>query len=497
VVSGISPHKCKNKKNTSQKLIKSSLIAGFLTFLWLLLRSGTKPSRIVYPCQRAAATYTLYSIGSLIFPIFALKINVEDIFKSKKKIIGIVAVLAVILIIWNIDLLNNSNNIDKSGDGALSKDNIEIQNIISEGQASNIYVINNTVGEYEGTKALIELMGEYGLPFYKTKDTNGLISPDDVILIKVNSQWDERGGTNTDLIKSLIQLIVEHPEGFNGEIIVCDNGQAQFGSGMEGGSLNWVSNNALDKTQSMQKVVDHFSGDYKVSTFLWDNITENKVKEYSENDYKDGYIVYKSPDQYTGIIVSYPKFQTKYGTYISFKNGVWIESESRYDSNKLKIINVPVLKTHSIYGVTASVKHYMGVVSDKLTNHNAHNSVGRGGMGTQMAETRVPTLNIIDAIWINSIPRGGPSTSYNKATQTKVIAASIDPIALDYWSAKNILIPASKKIGYTNVNSIDPDYREDKSFGSWLLLSKEALTRAGYTYTDEMSQISVYVKYVD
>jgi hypothetical protein len=262
---------------------------------------------------------------------------------------------------------------------------------------------------------------------------------------------------------------------------------------MTGGSLNWRYNNAEDKSQSMQKVVDQFSNKYKVSTFLWDTITETEVKEYLEGDYKDGYVVYTNPDQYTGIIVSYPKFKTKYGTYISFKHGVWIEAYKDYDSDKLKIINVPVLKSHRGYGVTASVKNYMGVVSDKLTNHNAHNSVGNGSMGTQMAETRVPTLNIIDAIWINAIPGNGPSTSYNKATQTKIIAASIDPIALDYWSAKNILIPASKEIGYSNVNSLDPDYKKSGSFGSWLLLSKEALNRAGYNYTIDIEKIRVYL----
>ena len=483
------PHECKNNKKLSHHFLKNSLIAGFLTLIWLLIRSGTKPSRIAYPCQRAAATYTFYSIGSLIFPIFTLKLNIEDVIKSRKKIICLVAVIGIVLLIWNINNLNN-----KSGENNLVNDNMKIENNIGGNPISSIFVVENTMGEYTGAKKLIELMEENNQPFYKTNNNpNGLISSEDVILIKVNSQWDERGGTNTDLVKSLIQILIEHPEGFNGEIIVCDNGQAQFGSDMAGGSLNWRYNNAEDKSQSMQKVVDQFSDKYKVSTFLWDTITKNEVKEYLEDDYEDGYIVYKNPDPYTGIIVSYPKFKTKYGTYISFKYGVWDQAKNKYDSNKLKIINVPVLKTHGIYGVTASVKHYMGVVSDKLTNHNAHNSVGNGGMGTQMAETRVPTLNIIDAIWINAIPKGGPSTPYNKAVQTKLIAASIDPIALDYWSAKNILIPASKEIGYSNVKSLDPDYIQSGSFGSWLLLSKEALNRAGYNYTLDIDKIRVYV----
>ncbi|HOI76873.1 MAG TPA: DUF362 domain-containing protein [Methanofastidiosum sp.] len=480
-------HACECK-NTSQDILKKSLIAGFLTFLWLLVRSGTRPSRIVYPCQRAAATYTFYSIGSLIFPIFGLKLNIEDLFKSKKKILSLVAVIVIVLLIWNLNNLNN-----KPGEINLIEDDLGIKNNIVPNPTSKIFVIQNTVGEYSGTKKLIELMEKNNQPFYKTNNNNGLISSDDVILIKVNSQWNERGGTNTDLVKSLIQIITEHPDGFSGEIIICDNGQAQFGSEGSGGSLNWRYNNAEDTSQSMQKVVNQFTSKYKVSTFLWDNITNNEVKEYLEGDYKDGYIVYKESDPYTGVIVSYPKFKTKYGTYISFKYGVWNQTKNEYDSNKLKVINVPVLKSHGTYGVTASVKHYMGVVSDKLTNHNAHNSVGSGGMGTQMAETRVPTLNIIDAIWINAIPKGGPITSYNKAYQSKIIAVSTDPIALDYWSAKNILMPASKKIGYTNVISLDPDYQEVRSFGSWLLRSKEALNRAGYNYTTDIKKISVYV----
>ena len=480
-------HKCKNQ-NIYRFFLKSSLITGFLTLLWLLVRSGTKPSRIVYPCQKAAATYTFYSISSVLFPIFALKLNIGDVVKSRKKIISLVAFVVIVLLIWSIN-----TKINGFGDNSLIKDNIQINSNLSSNPISTIFVVENTIGEYAGTKKLIDLMEKNNEPFYRTMKNNGLISSDDVILLKVNSQWDQRGGTNTDLVKSLIQIITEHPEGFSGEIIICDNGQSQYGSSMSGGSLDWRYNNAEDESQSMQKVIDQFSGRFKVSTFLWDDITETEVEEYLEGDYGDGYIVYEKSDPYTGIIVSYPKFRTKYGNYISFKYGIWDQYTKKYDSNKLKIINVPVLKTHRIYGVTGSVKHYMGVVSDKLTDHNAHNSVGSGGMGHQMAETRVPALNIIDAVWINAIPQGGPSTAYNKAVQTKIIAASTDPIALDYWSAKNILIPTAKEIGYTDTRSLDPDYKESRSFGSWLLLSKEALNRAGYPYTMEDEKINVYV----
>ena len=157
-------------------------------------------------------------------------------------------------------------------------------------------------------------------------------------------------------------------------------------------------------------VADSFSS-YKVSTYLWDTITDKRVNEYAEGDPQDGYVVEGSLDPKTGLVVTYPKFKTKYGTNVSFKLGIWDSANKTYDSNRLKVINVPVLKSHGGYGVTASVKHYMGVASDKLSREmggRAHNSVGSGGMGTEMAQTRFPALNIIDAIWVNANPGHGP-----------------------------------------------------------------------------------------
>ena len=67
---------------------------------------------------------------------------------------------------------------------------------------------------------------------------------------------------------------------------------------------------------------------------------------------------------------------------------------------RLKVINMPVLKSHVWYGVTASLKHYMGVQSEGeqvgVGLANGHDTVGTGGMGTLMVETGLPTLNIID-----------------------------------------------------------------------------------------------------
>ena len=131
------------------------------------------------------------------------------------------------------------------------------------------------------------------------------------MIIKVNSQWDERGGTNTDLVKSLIQEIVDHPDGFTGEIIIADNGQAQNGATGTGGNLNFTKNNAEDKSQSMSRVVESFSGTYHVSTYLWDTITTTRVHEYAEGDMNDGYIVNDTRKPKNGYPCFVPKFRTR------------------------------------------------------------------------------------------------------------------------------------------------------------------------------------------
>lgn len=376
------------------------------------------------------------------------------------------------------------------------------KHLAEAGPSSDIFVVEGTSGDDGGVPELIGLMGIHGLPFYRSDRSGGcfgpggLISSDDVVIIKVNSQWDERGGTNTDLVKALIGSILDHPEGFVGEVVIADNGQAQFGAKGYGGSFSWERNNARDPSQSIERVVASYSSSHRVSAYLWDNITMRRVREYSEGDLEDGFVVGDVENPRTGVRVSYPKFRTRYGTHISFKLGLWDRERRRYNGERLKVINVPVLKSHRIFGVTASVKHYMGVASDKLTAQlgiRTHNTVGSGGMGTLLAETRFPTLNILDAIWVNGNPLAGPRTPYDAATRVNVIAASRDPAALDYWAAKHILMPVARYKGYSDTSSMDPDSRASGSFGDWLRRSMEELNRAGIQATIDESHMNVYV----
>src|SRR5512138_2595324 len=102
--------------------------------------------------------------------------------------------------------------------------------------ASTIYAVEGAKGNDGAYNMLLELMDANGLAFYKSKakgllqGPKGLIAKDDVVIVKVNSQWDECGMTNTDLVKAVAAAVLAHPEGFTGEVVIADNGQAQYGS---------------------------------------------------------------------------------------------------------------------------------------------------------------------------------------------------------------------------------------------------------------------------
>ncbi|MBY9001442.1 MAG: DUF362 domain-containing protein, partial [Candidatus Heimdallarchaeota archaeon] len=381
----------------------STIIFGIISLFWLIFRTGTKPSRIVYPCQQSALKGITIGFGSLLpmFTATALWAYFQQVL-SYWKAFFIVSILITPL-----------------GSGIYLQTTYSYTEVVLQLSStettidftSDIFVLNGM--DVAHITNLIDLMGEHNLSFYQssTIDTNqgidGLVASSDVVLIKNNCQWSQRGGTNSDLIKELIEAIIDHPDGFTGEIVIADNGQGR-------GSMDWSSTNAEDKKLSAKDVANLFNDEYKVSTFLWDNIRSSEVLEYSEGDMNDGYILYPTADPETEIHTSYPKFETDFGTQISFKNGIW--NGTGFEQN-LKIINFPVLKSHSSFGVTGTLKHYMGVQSQPLAN--GHDNIDTGGMGTLMIDLGLPTLNIIDAIWVNANPESslseGPGTSYSEA----------------------------------------------------------------------------------
>jgi hypothetical protein len=313
-----------------------------------------------------------------------------------------------------------------------------------ERNKSNIYRVTNCPvptglsNYHEGIDALLNLMGNHGLKLYRTdKDTDiggrgGLIAKSDVVLIKVNAQWKYRGCTNSDVVRGLIQRILEHPDGFDGEIVLFENGQG-------GGSLDcdtmWggqypdtdVHANAEDESHSFSYLVDTVFNEPRVSKYLLDPIRETFI---SKEDH--------STDGYRKLFnASYPCFTTAKGNRIELKEGIW-NGES-YNQN-LKLINIPVLKHHDGCGITGALKSFYGVLSmaDGKLSERHYEKLGQQ-CGKMMTKVKAPVINILDCIWVTQLAWAGYPPE--NTTRLDQLLTSIDPVALDYWASKHLLYP--------------------------------------------------------
>jgi uncharacterized protein (DUF362 family) len=335
---------------------------------------------------------------------------------------------------------------------------------------ANVFTSGN---RHAGVDTLLNLMGQNGLKFYRTSvsgtanGTNGLIASNDVVLIKVNAQWKYRGCTNSDLVRGLIQRILEHPDGFGGEVVIVENGQGRGSlacdtSSSYGGNTE-VHANAQDESHSFLWLVNSLFNDSRVSAFLLDPVRGNFIGagEHAAN----GYRTYEN--------VSYPCFTTAGGRRVELREGVW--NGTSYGAN-LKLINVPVLKHHDTGGseITGSIKHMYGLVSmsDGQSNFRHYGGLGET-CGKMMVSVHTPVLNIMDAIWVSqSALAGYPASATHRAD---TILASQDPVALDYWSAKYVLYPVD------NNDQHHPDYA---GINTWLTAARDTIVgRGGFAQT--------------
>ncbi len=327
---------------------------------------------------------------------------------------------------------------------------------------------------HSGIDTLLDVMGQNGLKFYRTSapgtsnGTNGLIAANDVVLIKVNAQWKYRGCTNSDLVRGVIQRILEHPEGFSGEVVIVENGQGRGSLACDTSSSYGnaeVHANAQDESHSFLWLVDSLFNDSRVSAFLLDPVRSNFIGagEHAANGYR------------TFENVSYPCFMTAGGRRVELREGIWNGTSHGAD---LKLINIPVLKHHDTGGseITGAIKHMYGLVSmtDGQSDFRHYGGLGET-CGKMMVSVRTPVLNIMDAIWVSHGALAGyPASATHRAN---TILASQDPVALDYWSAKYVLYP---------IDSNERHRPDHAGINAWLTAARDTIVgRGGFARTDQ------------
>jgi len=333
------------------------------------------------------------------------------------------------------------------------------------------FYVDEQENRHIGVDMLLSLMGSKGLKFYQSSletslsGPSGLIAPEDVVLMKVNAQWKYRGCTNSDLVRGLIQKILDHPDIFTGEVVIFENGQGRgsLNCDTSGGSWNpypdtKVHANANNKKHSFLYLVDHIFNDPRVSAYLLDPIRGAFIGE--DDHQTDGYRIFQN--------ISYPCFTTASNNRVELHEGIW---NGRDHSPNLKLINVPVLKHHDNGGseITASLKNFYGVLSMSDGQIRYRHYAGLGdSCGRMVVSVRPPILNIMDAIWVShSSLKGYPTETTTRVNQ---ILASQDPVALDYWAAKYILYPIDNNIRH------HPDY---PGIDKWLEEAKHIINKRG------------------
>jgi len=460
-------------------------MVGFLAFVWVILRSGVNPKRLTYPCQRAALPIAANWVLA-IAAFFAGSI----LLRKYARFCG--ALIVTVGIIWFAVTLSGLTRSQPKPVGSLPTWEVD-------DPVSTVFVMDSlppTPGSLAAGDASVpdEYLPDPAIDtmllMMETKDVflhqtaehpAGLVGSDNVVIIKGNFQWNSRNTTSTDRVKGLIWRILNHPDGFSGEIMVCDNTQ-QIGTG-----INDNDNNSEDPLQSIPDVVNTFSAKgYPVGYMDWNFVWDVVASEYSEGDYDDGY-VYESSTK-----ITYPKFRTPSGGYyVSLSHGVWDSLSAAYDAARLCIIDFPVLKAHSWAGATIAVKNWIGTLT------TAHADARYGGstpmhttyfFGTYALVARVmavtfPRLTIVDAAWTTTY---GPN-NLTWVERTDMLAASTDPVAASWYTAKFILTPIARY-----PNQTDPDL-PGGTYGNILPRWAAFLADSGgFACTKDSSEISVY-----
>jgi uncharacterized protein (DUF362 family) len=354
---------------------------------------------------------------------------------------------------------------------------------INKKKKSQVFLVKNGTPE-QNVRKIIEMMG----------GISKFIDKNDVVILKPNCQWWNQGRTNLAAMKSFIDLVLQIP-GFTGEVIIAENQHFMDDSLPDPEKDNirgWIKlgeiNGKIDGVNhTMNSLVElfHEQGHKNVTKVHW---RDGGPKHDDWGNGQNGGIV-SSPADGDGYIwsdidyiysplfglkkwfvkLTYPVFTSTYsGFTIDFKDGVFErdgKGGGRYLKNtSMKFINFAALNDHGRdTGITGTIKNYMGVTDLSCGDwgkepegyHNVHACGGRyfrhakaGPLGYFMKHIKRADLNIITAEWVG----WGDRTNVSKATRCRTILAGADPVALDYYGAKHLILPLSK-----NKKHHDPD----------------------------------------
>ena len=263
---------------------------GLGSLLWFLLRTGSKPQRAAYPCQQAALASGLGFLSYL-----AALAGVEGLRRLLRRRVGAAAAAAIAALLLALVSIGHPGGATPARAAATG-----LPGWTSATAVSNVFAVESVPpaecsldgGVIPCDPALqrpgVRLQGQgrrapgaadggaRDLPAHDRRASGRADRSErrrrgqgqqPVGRRRQRSPGYGRLATSSDVLKGVIWRILQHPDGFSGEVVVAENTQ--------GANRNWDNNpaNAQDQDQSYQDVVAAFQAHgYPVSFAAWDDL---------------------------------------------------------------------------------------------------------------------------------------------------------------------------------------------------------------------------------
>ncbi len=347
-----------------------------------------------------------------------------------------------------------------------------------------------------------------------------VVGANDVVIVKVSAQWWNQGMTNVAAVRRTIEKILEIP-GFSGEVIVFENVHFRMpdGSGLARAWTHPSDRNVdIPGWNKLGDLIPHFkalgapvsfvglvdAGLSALSDDHWHDhghahgvyggdgrgpIAPGEDRDGYHWDFSQTFRKRRSLVDYAQVPLSWPVFTSPgSGLVVDLKDGLFKrEGGKRHRiDRKLTFINMTTANEHGSTGFTGCCKSAMGIVDmsagrlgtdPRISEYQSVHYFGSPTASWRMAgplahfarQVRTPDLYITVAEWVAAMPHGITEEEWGEgkdirhaaesAVHTKTVVAGTDPVAVDAWCVRNLLMP----IGGSNRDMYDLDNPDSRA----------------------------------
>jgi hypothetical protein len=299
---------------------------------------------------------------------------------------------------------------------------------------------------------------------------------DDAVVLKPNGQWPRQGYTHTECLKALIDLILNRPGGFIGEVIIAEHVHRPPPPAADNAlSGNYCWNmSAGSNRQNNWPAMNFFElvNDYRTRGVP--NVTAIPLYDSSQGDFMavtgpeglpngmHGWVraTYTTAVNGRSVRLSHAILRSAYsGKLIDLKNGVW--AGGGYNGQRVTLIFLPTLNNHGSFnsedyaGPTSALKCHLGIVefagTDGVSLHGVgYNSpISPQAMGESVGHLITQILS--PAFYLTCAEYTGyRSRTDSNAANTRTVGLCADPVTLDYWMCKYVMFPCATSQTFMN-----------------------------------------------